>query len=239
LQYYDDLRVPRLLKTMGLMAIKSVGKGDTAYYEWLRRGAAGQPIFWGGAEGFTDVQKKRLLSLKSRKTFGDLTSWEVLKPIRQRFEEKAWEKSHLHWMTYLDLSMRLPELLLMRIDKMSMGVSLEGRVPFLDHKCVELAMSIPGAIKTKGGTLKYILKKAVRGLIPDELVDRKKQGFGVPVYEWSFGRLGERIQGEIHDFCEQTDLLDRSEALCLMNRGRRSEAWYLLNFILWWKEYVK
>ena len=239
LQHYDDLSVPRLLKKIGLFGIKSLGREDTAYYEWLRRGVAGQPIFWGGAEAFTDLQKKKLLSHKLRKTFGDLTSWEILKPIRQRFEEKAWEKSHLHWMTYVDLNMRLPELLLMRIDKMSMGVSLEGRVPFLDHKFVELAMSIPECVKTKNGTLKYILKKAVRGLIPDELVDRKKQGFGVPVYEWFFGRLGERTQQEIQDFSDQSDLLDRSEALSLINRGRSSEAWYLLNFILWWKEFVK
>jgi asparagine synthase (glutamine-hydrolysing) len=238
-QYYDDLSVPRLFKKIGLIGIKSVGKGDTVYYEWLRRGTTGQPIFWGGAEAFTDIQKKKLLSHKLRKRFGDLTSWEILKPIRRRYEEKAWDKSHLNWMTYLDLNLRLPELLLMRIDKMSMGVSLEGRVPFLDHKFVELAMSIPASVKTKNGILKYILKKAVRGLIPEELVDRKKQGFGVPVYEWSFGRLGEKTREEIQDFCDQSDLLDRSEALFLINRGRRSEAWYLLNFILWWKEFVK
>jgi asparagine synthase (glutamine-hydrolysing) len=239
LQYYDDLSVPRLFKKIALVGIKSLGREDTVYYEWLRRVAAGQPIFWGGAEAFTDAQKKKLLSHKLRKTFADLTSWEILKPIRQRFEENAWEKSHLHWMTYVDLNTRLPELLLMRIDKMSMGVSLEGRVPFLDHKFVELAMSIPESVKTKNGTLKYILKKAVRGLIPDELVNRKKQGFGVPVYEWSLGQLGEKTREEIQDFCDQSDLFDRSEALSLLDRGRSSEAWYLLNFILWWKEFIK
>ena len=80
----------------------------------------------------------------------------------------------------------------MRVDKMSMGVSLEGRVPFLDHKFVELAMSIPERVKTRDGTLKHVLKKAVRGVIPDELIDRPKQGFGVPVDEWFFDRLGDR-----------------------------------------------
>jgi asparagine synthase (glutamine-hydrolysing) len=83
------------------------------------------------------------------------------------------------------------------------------------------------------------LKKAVRGLIPDELIDRKKQGFGVPVNEWSFGQLGKKTREEIQDFCDQSDLLDRSEALSLLDRGRSSEAWYLLNFILWWKEFIK
>ena len=88
----------------------------------------------------------------------------------------------------------------MRVDKMSMGVSLEARVPFLDHKFVELAMSIPEAVKTRHGKLKYILKKAVRGLIPDELLDRKKQGFGVPVYEWFFDRLGDLARAELNAF---------------------------------------
>ncbi len=109
-------------------------------------------------------------------------------------------ESHLNWMSYVDLNLRLPELLLMRVDKMAMGVSLEGRVPFLDHKFVELAMSIPSAMKTRNGTLKHILKKAVRGVIPDELIDRKKQGFGVPIYEWFFDRLGDTTRKELREF---------------------------------------
>ena len=216
-----------------------MGKEETFYYEWLRRGTVRQPIFWGGAEAFTEVQKLRLLSTRLRKQFANLTSWEVLEPIRKRFEEKAWERSHLNWMTYLDLNLRLPELLLMRVDKMSMGVSLEGRVPFLDHKFVDMAMSIPQSVKIKNGALKYILKKAVRGLIPDELIDRKKQGFGVPIYEWFFDRLGEMAQQELSNFCKHTDFLDWTRVKQLIMRGNGPQVWYLLNFALWWKEFVK
>jgi asparagine synthase (glutamine-hydrolysing) len=239
IQRYDDLPVPRMFKKLGLAALRMGGRQKTLYYEWLRRGAEGQPIFWGGAEAFSEAQKERLLSPGLRKRLAGLTSWEALKPIRKRFEDKAWEKSHLNWMTYLDLNFRLPELLLMRVDKMSMGVSLEGRVPFLDHKFVELAMSIPQSVKTRNGTLKYILKKAVRGLIPDEMIDRKKQGFGVPVYEWFFDKLGDTTRQELKSFCEQTDFLDKSEVMCLIDKGRGSQVWYLLNFALWWKEYIQ
>jgi asparagine synthase (glutamine-hydrolysing) len=238
LQNYDDLPVPRALKRLGLKGLNMWGKEDSLPYEWLRRGALGQPVFWGGAEAFTETQKQKLLSPRLKKEFSSYTSWEALKPIRQRFEDKAWEKSHLNWMSYIDLNMRLPELLLMRVDKMSMGVSLEGRVPFLDHKFVELAMSIPQAMKTKNGTLKYILKKSVRGLIPDELIDRKKQGFGVPVYEWFFDKLGEQTKKELKDFCEQTDFLNWSEVVRLMDQGAGPQVWYLLNFALWMKHYV-
>jgi asparagine synthase (glutamine-hydrolysing) len=134
--------------------------------------------------------------------------------------------------------MRLPELLLMRVDKMSMGVSLETRVPFLDHKFVELAMSIPQSVKTRNGTSKHILKKAVRGVIPDVLIDRKKQGFGVPVYEWFFGRLGDEVRRELDDFCRQTDFFDPAEVMQLIDLKQGPQVWYLLNFALWWKNFI-
>ena len=239
LQHYDRLPVPNPLKRLGLASLRLLGKEQTFYYEWLRRGCLDQPIFWGGAEAFTEAQKQRLLSPRLRKKLGGLTSWEVLKPIRQRFEDNAWEKSTLNWMSYLDLRLRLPELLLMRVDKMGMGVGLEGRVPFLDHKFVELAMSIPESVKTRHGTLKYIFKKAVRGLIPDELIDRPKQGFGVPVYEWFLDQLGQKAREEINDFCDQTDLFDRFEVTSVLDHIRGSQMWYLLNIALWWKEFVR
>lgn len=238
LQRYDDLPLPGAIKRLGLGALRAVGKGQGMKYEWLRRGAAGQPIFWGGAEGFSHAEKVRLLSPRLRRALAGLTSWEAVAPIRARFEAMAREPTRLNWMTYLDLNLRLPELLLMRVDKMSMGVSLEGRVPFLDHKVVELAMAIPERIKTRHGTLKHILKKAVRGLIPDEITDRPKQGFGVPVHEWLCDRLGEQARRDLDRFCRETDFLDRAEVLRLFDRGEREKIWYLLNFALWWQAAV-
>ncbi len=234
----DCVPVPHFAKRAALALARSLGKEGTGKYEQLRRGVARQPVFWGGAEAFNEPQKQRLLSPRLRKEFSGYTSWEAIKPIRRRFEENAWETSNLNWMSYLDLNLRLPELLLMRVDKMAMGVSLEGRVPFLDHKFVELAMSIPEAAKTRNGTLKHILKKAVRGLIPDELIDRKKQGFGVPVYEWYFGRLGAKVRDEMSTFCDQTDFLDRDAVMQQLDMGNGPQSWYLLNLALWWKEFV-
>ncbi len=239
LQRYNSLPFPQILKKFGLFGLQRLGKRQKLYYELLRRGATGQPVFWSGAEAFTEAQKQAILSPRLRQQFADLSSWDILNPIRQRFETKAWEKSHLNWMTYADLNLRLPELLLMRVDKMSMGVSLEGRVPFLDHKFVELAMSIPESIKTKNSNLKYILKKSVRGLIPDELIDRKKQGFGVPVYEWFFDKLGEQARQELNDFCDRTDFLNKTEVNHLIAQNSGAQFWYLLNFALWWKQFIQ
>jgi asparagine synthase (glutamine-hydrolysing) len=226
-----------VLKQFGLRGLGLVGVENGRPYEFLRRNALGLPIFWGGAEAFTETHKHRLLSSRLRRQLKGLTAWDALAPIRRRFLDNAWEKSDLAWMSYLDLSFRLPELLLMRVDKMSMGVSLEARVPFLDHKFVALAMSIPGAIKTRNGVLKYILKKSVRGLIPDALIDRKKQGFGVPVQEWFANRLGDFTRHELDSFCRDTDFLDPTEVTRVLENDRK-RAWYLLNFALWWKQYI-
>jgi asparagine synthase (glutamine-hydrolysing) len=126
----------------------------------------------------------------------------------------------------------------MRVDKMSMGVGLEARVPFLDHRFVEFALSIPEHAKTNGGTLKHILKKAVRGLIPDELIDRPKQGFGVPIHEWFFDRLGGEARRTLDEFCRETDLLDRAAVLSTVDSKRPAQTWYLLNLALWHKEFI-
>ncbi len=237
LQHYDNLPIPFIFKKLALKSLRVLKKDKKLSYEWLRRGSEGQPIFWGGAEAFTEVQKKNLLSPRLRKKFANITSWDVLSPIYQRFEKKAWEKTPLNWMSYLDLNLRLPELLLMRVDKMSMGVSLEARVPFLDHKLVELAMSIPESAKTRNGILKYILKKSVKGLIPDELIYRKKQGFNVPMNEWFFEQLGNKAWLELKNFCKNTDYLDWIEVKRLINQGHGMKVWFLLNFALWWKTY--
>src|SRR6267154_936579 len=239
-RFRDLLPIPGALRNLGLAGLNFAERGRKASYdrqfscEVLRRALLNRPVFWGGAEVFSDSQKQQLLSPRLRKSFAGLSSWEALRPIRQRFEEKAWEPSPLNWMSYLDLNLRLPELLLMRVDKMSMAVSLEARVPFLDHKFVELAMSIPEAVKTKSGVLKYILKKAVRGVIPDELIDRRKQGFAVPVYEWYHTKFGEYVSNEIKEFCQNTDLFRFEGVLPFLKR----RGWALLNVALWWKQYI-
>lgn len=230
---------PRWGKRIGLSLLDLAGKQRTAYREKLRRGVIGKPVFWGGAEAFSEFEKNELLSTRIKALSGPDSFWPILEPIWNRFQEKAWEASTLHWMTYLDLKLRLPELLLMRVDKMSMGVSLEARVPFLDHKFVELALSIPTEVKLRNNELKYILKKAVRGLIPDDVIDRKKQGFGVPVHEWFFQKLGARAKEDLTKFCRETDYFNPSAIQGLFDRQCAKQVWYVWNFALWHRSYIE
>ena len=230
--------VPRVLKRAGLALLNAAGHRERTYTEFLRRATLGQPVFWGGAEGFTEAEKRLLLSPRLRERFADTSSWEAIGPIRRRFEDGAADRSALSWMTYLDLNLRLPELLLMRVDKMSMGVSLEARVPFLDHVLVSTVMAIPAAQKLAGGGLKPLLKEAVRGLVPDRILDRGKQGFAVPMRDWFGDRLGKEMESVLRDFCARTDYFDPAYVDRLLARGRGPQCWYLMNFALWWRHFV-
>jgi asparagine synthase (glutamine-hydrolysing) len=238
LQQADAWPVPCFIKKLGVHALNALGLGEKLYTELLRRASLGIPVFWGGAEAFSEATKWKIMSPRLRNKFAGRSSWEALIPIRERFEKNAPDTSPLSWMTYIDLNLRLPELLLMRVDKMSMATSIEARVPFLDHHFIRQALSVPPHVKTRGGILKYILKKAVRNLIPDVIIDRKKQGFSVPIDDWIIDRLGDESRQILDDFCAKTDFLDFAGVDQIIKNGTANEVWYLLNFAMWWNQYI-
>lgn len=237
-QFWADMPGAPALARAALPALRAAGYGATYQFEAIRRAAARQPLFWGGAEAFTEAEKQNLLSPATRQRLRGLTSWDPIRPIRERFDSAASDRAHVNWMSYVDLNVRLPELLLMRVDKMSMGVSLEARVPFLDHEFVALALSIPSRLKLQDGELKHVLKRAVRGLIPDEMIDRRKQGFGVPVNEMLPGRLLAIARKEVARFAGETGLLDAAAADRVMTTADGSKVWYLMNLAMWWRHFI-
>ena len=230
--------VPLLIKKLSFRALNALGLGAKLYTEFLRRASLGLPIFWGGAEAFPENAKWSILSKRLKKQFSGRSSWEVIQPIRARFEENTLDKSPLSWMSYLDLNLRLPELLLMRIDKMSMAAGIEARVPFLDHKFICYALGISPRLKTSGGELKYILKRALDGLIPEKILRRKKQGFAVPINDWLLDKLGKEACSILRKFVLDTDFLDPKGVEKIIKSKNARQIWYLLNFALWWNEYI-
>lgn len=237
-QQMADLPVPRIVPGAAALALKLGGYDHAWQYEYLRRASRGEPLFWGGAESFAQADKLRLLGDGLRTRLKGLTSWDALAPIHRDYRAKAHEQSALNWMSYVDLRVRLPELLLMRVDKMTMGVGLEARVPFLDHEFVTLAMSVPSARKAPNGRLKHLLKLAVRDLVPVDIIERRKQGFGVPVDDLFAGRLAEVATKELTRFCNETGLIDKRAALDLIRTGQGAKTWYLLNLAMWWRHFI-
>ncbi len=109
-------------------------------------------------------------------------------PIAEAFAQ-ADSGDFLNRLLHVDSLTQLPDDLLLLTDKMSMSVSLECRVPLLDHQLVELAARMPASIKMRGGKLKHLLKQALRGTLPDEILYRRKRGFGAPMGAWLRGQL--------------------------------------------------
>ena len=109
----------------------------------------------------------------------------------------------------IDWQTQLAENLLLLTDKMSMAVSLECRVPFLDHKLVELAARIPARHKLPNGRLKGLLKDSLKGVLPDSIINRRKRGFGAPVGVW-FKQELVPLRAELlgHQTVDQRGLLD-------------------------------
>jgi asparagine synthase (glutamine-hydrolysing) len=124
------------------------------------------------------------------------------------FEEYAGRVSSgnsLDTLLYLDSKTYLPGDILTKVDRMSMAVSLEARVPLLDHKLIEFVTRIPAEFKMKGAETKQIFKRAVRGLVPDEILDRPKQGFGLPIQKW----INQELRGYIRDVLFDTRTRER------------------------------
>ncbi|HJU74637.1 MAG TPA: asparagine synthase (glutamine-hydrolyzing) [Gemmatimonadaceae bacterium] len=142
-------------------------------------------------------------------------------------------------MLYADTKTYLHELL-MKQDQMSMAASIESRVPFLDHPLVEYASSLPQRLKLRGWTTKYVLREAMKGLLPEEILSRRKMGFPVPVGAW--------LRGQFRPLLDEFVLSDRAAARGLFQRDavRRlvdshvaghekhdERLWMLVNWEIW------
>jgi asparagine synthase (glutamine-hydrolysing) len=232
------------------------------YLDVVFRAGLNREPFWSGATALTESRKGRVvdrgriapLEVPSELersgllpgSYATLDSYEIVRSFFRRLDERAPGRDLLTRMAYSEFKLRLPELLLMRVDKIGMSVSIEPRVPFLDHKLVEFTMNLPMEIKVEGGIPKALLKRAVRGLIPDEIVDRKKAGFAAPMRQWILrGDFGRAAEAEIRSSRFFERFPARREAVLDMLRRHRSgpanfflPVWTFYNAIAWFDHWV-
>ena len=136
------------------------------------------------------------------------------------------------WMTLVDLKIRLPELLLMRMDKLVMQSSIEARVPFLDHELVEFVLSIPEEIIFKNNETKPLLKKVANKHISEKIFNRSKQGFRAPVGEWIKKDQNYFYEG-IFEFNKSTNLFNNKYLKSVLAGSDYQKKWYLSNLASW------
>ena len=148
-------------------------------------------------------------------------------------------------MMAFDFETYLPEDCLTKVDRMSMAHSIESRVPLLDHQVVELASSLPASLKIREDRRKYLLKELAYRLVPREMLDRPKQGFGMPIGHWFRGSLrdvfGDVLQSRSS---RQRGYFNRAFVDRMLNehlsakRDHSLRLWQLLVFELWHRQYV-
>jgi asparagine synthase (glutamine-hydrolysing) len=142
-----------------------------------------------------------------------------------------------------DLNEYLPNCLLVKEDRASMAVSLEARVPFLDHELVKLASRIPPNLKIKNREKKYILKKAFADTLPHTILHRKKQGFGVPLVHYFRNELKDFVYNEIFGF-QEYNYYDKIYLNTLWERHQKKLSdysrifWSIIMFNLWYKKWM-
>jgi asparagine synthase (glutamine-hydrolysing) len=185
---------------------------------------------------FSPDEKKGLLAHGLQ---GGLKAFNAFHVLHDYLKDKAFS-SELGKLLYLDTKLYLQDGVLVKVDRASMAHGLEVRVPFLDHRFVELITGLPERLKMKGFTTKYLWKKAINGRIPNEIAERKKKGFGIPIAKWFYGELKDLMiemlsesrlkkQGIFKPLVVQQLIADH-----LARRvDNRKKLWNLLVFQLW------
>lgn len=190
---------------------------------------------------FTNDQKAELYTDEFKSKVWQNDTYDL---VAKKFDE-AKTKDRLDQTLYADFSTYLPDDLMVKVDIDTMAVALEGRSPFLDHELLELTAKIPFKLKIKNwNNKKYILKEALRGLVPDEIMFRPKMGFGVPIDAW----FREELKQYTRDILLSAKALNRGmfkkeyienildeHAKTDINHSPR--IWALLTLELWFQEY--
>ena len=256
-------RLPGSVQRAGaaLADISSNLSGRGSFYaDAVERVATNRGLFWGGAIAFWERDKRRLLR-RERFTGVHADLPDVLRPFASDamlqqdsagvvaselagLERGFPSADALARMTYLECRLRLPELLLKRVDKITMSTSIEARVPFLDHALVEFTMSLPMAVKIQHATPKFLLRKAMAGLVPDSVIARPKMGFGTPMREWLRGDFGRSAEAAIMDSpLRGEQYLDYEVVADLFARHRSGsdrslELWTIYNVSAWFDHWI-
>ncbi|MEQ1642477.1 MAG: asparagine synthase (glutamine-hydrolyzing) [Pyrinomonadaceae bacterium] len=206
---------------------------------FLSRESDIENLFFDNFGVFPKRMQRELFSRATKENIADLNPY-----TRQNaWLEKCDAEDVLDQLLYADTKTYLHELL-MKQDQMSMAASIESRVPFLDHKLVEYSARMPREMKLRGNTTKWILREAMKGILPNEILDRPKMGFPVPVGNWFRGEfkhiVDEYVLGKR---AMDRGIFDKDYVRSLVtahNAGENHDEriWSLVNFEIWQRGFI-
>ena len=245
------------LVARGKAATPGLGGEDL---EIQRRAQSGQELFWGGAVCWWGEMRQKLTPSADpfRGTIDcpveglvpdahqSLDSHAVVREYLGKLDGTLAEPEVLQKIPYMEMQLRLPEHLLMRVDKLTMAHSIEARVPFLDHDLVEFANRVPAAYKLKDGVGKSLLKKAAAPYLDEDMLYRRKQGFGAPMEEWfREGDFGKRCLAAFdRSEIKKQGFLDNDYFTAMLKAqidgkaGHSFHLWTVLNAVLWHESWI-
>ena len=221
LKYYDFEKSLSDEQNLFLDEIIGALQNNTKESEYLRRIVKKQNLYNSFGEIYTDIQKKKLF--KKVPTFKSETA----------------KQDPVDWMSYIDLKIWLGESLLSKVDRISMGNSLEVRTPFLDFNLVNYMFSVESSIKV-GDTNKYLLKKIASKYIPETIINRTKKGFNSPFNEWLNHEYKDKVLDVIVEVNNKTNLFNHEYILHIYELSKsnkfKQHLYSLFVFSLWYKK---
>jgi asparagine synthase (glutamine-hydrolysing) len=208
-------------------------------YEKLKgilRNPSSEQIMLSLSQQYTDEQLKDVLC---DTTINTLQTAYTSKELKKEFS------SPLSYMMAIDYQTYLVDDILQKVDRATMTASLEGREPFLDHRVIELAATLPDDYKYHNGEKKYIVKEIVHQYIPKSLMDRPKMGFAIPIANWMMNDLRELVESYTNEETIRTQGIFRWEFVDKLKRdfynGKKEldmKLWYLLMFQMWYARWM-
>jgi asparagine synthase (glutamine-hydrolysing) len=230
-----------LQSIVGLFPPSEKKKGLVNKLRRLIQGAARGPASIAQYRWMTYLGPSEKRRLYKPYLLSSLTDSDVYQPVRDVLlhatrPTHAGEDDLLNRQLYADLAVYLADDILVKVDRMSMATSLETRAPFLDVDVMELAFSLPGSMKIRGRERKYILKRALAGILPESILSRGKEGFSIPMKNWLRRELKPLMQELLSaDRLTHEGLFEPAEVTRLMNEhlaGRENHAHVLFSLMV-------
>jgi asparagine synthase (glutamine-hydrolysing) len=229
--FIADTIVPRLPASLGRYAQRS----------FLAMPRTPEAMFF---DNFAAIGLRRQRALLAPSLAMAATPQQAYGPSRAYYDAPNGNSTTLDRLLYTDLKTYLVELL-MKQDQMSMAASIESRVPFLDHRLVEFAAALPARLKLRGFKTKWVLREAVKDILPADILTRPKMGFPVPFASWAAGAWAHVLRDVLLDSrSRQRGLIDTAAVERLIDAHARGEAaggdalWSLLNLELWYRTFI-